>query len=210
MNVLKARDLSKRFGARAVFRDLNFEISQGAAVAIVGRNGSGKSTLLKIVAGLERASAGEICWIDAAATRHENGDLRLLCGLSAPDAPHPRELSVLENLQFAAQVRDSMRTSSTRYCDDELLTHLGSFGLEKRAHDLTGELSSGLRARLGLALATWHKPPILLLDEPSANMDDSGREIAHRVLEEQRARGIVLLATNDEREANWCDARLKL
>lgn len=209
MSVLVARDLSKRFGARAVFRGLNFSISRGAAVAIVGRNGSGKSTLLKIVAGLERASSGEIGWRDEGETLWQNGDLRTFCGLAAPDAPHPRELSVLENLQFAAQVRTSTQTSSTR-CDDELLEHLRCFGLEKRAHDLTGELSSGLRARLGLALATWHKPSILLLDEPSANMDDSGREIAHRVLEEQRARGIVLLATNDEREARWCDARLEL
>ncbi len=201
---LRAHDLAKRFGARAVFRGLNFSISQGAAVAIVGRNGAGKSTLLKIVAGLERPSRGEIEWRDGNGTTWKDSDLRFLCGLSAPDAPHPRELSVLENLEFVARVRGL----STR--GEELSAHLVKFGLENRAPDLTGELSSGLRARLGLALATFHQPSILLLDEPSANMDESGREIAYRVLEEQRARGIVLVATNDDREAAWCDARLEL
>ncbi len=209
MSVLLARDLSKRFGARAVLRDLNFSISCGAVVAVVGRNGAGKSTLLKIVAGLERASRGEIFWQDENGEDWQSPDLRGLCGLSAPDAPHPRELSVLENLQFAAQVRhSSTRQSSNR--NEELLAHLELFGIENRAHDLTGELSSGLRARLSLAIATWHRPPILLLDEPSANMDEAGREIAHRILQEQRARGIALVATNDEREAAWCDARLEL
>ena len=202
--MLRARDVSKRFGARAVFRDVNFSISRGAVVAVVGRNGAGKSTLLRIVAGLERASRGEIVWHDADGQTWKNDDLRLLCGLSAPDAPHPRELSVLENLEFSARVRGS----STR--NDQLLAHLELFGLKERARDLTGELSSGLRARLSLALATLHAPSILLLDEPSANMDEAGREITRRVLQEQRARGIALVATNDEREAGWCDARLKL
>lgn len=204
MSVLVARHLSKRFGSRSVLRELNFSISQGAAVAVVGRNGAGKSTLLKIVAGLERPSRGEIGWTDENGEVWRGADLRFLCGLSAPDAPHPRELSVLENLTFCARAR----TSSTR--TDDLLAHLESFGIRERANDLTGELSSGLRARLSLAIATFHRPPILLLDEPSANMDENGREIAHRVLQEQRARGIALVATNDEREAAWCDARLEL
>lgn len=203
-SVLTARDLAKRFGARAVFRGINFTISRGAAVAIVGRNGAGKSTLLKIIAGLERASQGEISWRDATSQLWNGVELRLLCGLSAPDAPHPRELSVRENLQFVARVR------GLRCAENELAAHLEKFGLSGRAHDLTGELSSGLRARLGLALATLHAPQILLLDEPSANMDEAGREIAHRVLEEQRQRGVVLIATNDAREADWCDARIEL
>jgi len=202
--LLCARDVAKRFGTRAVFRDLNFDISQGAVVAVVGRNGAGKSTLLQIVAGLERPSRGEIEWRDQDGQSWKNNDLRLLCGLAASDAPHPRELSVLENLEFSARVRGL----STR--NDELLAHLETFGIKERAQDLSGALSSGLRARLGLALATWHCPPILLLDEPSANMDEAGRDITLRVLQQQRARGIALVATNDEREANWCDARLEL
>ena len=76
--MLQVRKLSKRFGARLVFRDLNFEIPRGSIVAITGSNGAGKSTLLKIIAGLARASNGELKW----ANDEYSG-----IGLFAPDAP---------------------------------------------------------------------------------------------------------------------------
>lgn len=203
--VLRARELSKRFGARRVFGKLNFEVEHGAAVAVVGANGSGKSTLLRIICGLERPSSGSLEWCSESDSEGWSGaEMRLLCGLSAPDAPLPRELSVLENLEFVAQVR------GVEVSRQSLLEHLAQCGLERRTHDLAGDLSSGLRARLGLAISTVHAPTILLLDEPGANLDEAGREITQRVLETQRKRGITLLATNDNREAQWCDARIEL
>lgn len=205
MKILRARGLAKRFGARRVFGPLDFEVESGKVVAIVGRNGAGKSTLLKIVAGLERVSHGEIAWRDKSSISENNqSDLRTLCGLSAPDAPHPRELSVMENVDFVANVR------GLKLNQGELLLHLESYGLRGREHDLAGELSSGLRTRLSLSIATLHAPPILLLDEPGANLDDSGRELLHRVLDVQRARGIAFVATNDAREADLCDAKIEL
>ena len=202
MSDLQARGLAKRFCARRVFGPLDFEVASGKVIAVVGCNGAGKSTLLKIVAGLERASRGEIVWRDKNA--HNENELRTLCGLSAPDAPHPRELSVLENLDFVSNVR------GLKLGKDELLSHLESCGLHGREHDLAGELSSGLRTRLSLSIATLHAPPILLLDEPGANLDESGRALLHRVLEVQRTRGIALVATNDAREADLCDVRIEL
>ena len=182
-----------------MFGPLDFDVESGSVVAVVGRNGAGKSTLLKIVAGLERASRGEVKWCD-----DTDSELRTLCGLSAPDAPWPRELTALENLEFVARVRNLDEDTKS------LMSHLESFGLRGRDNSLSGDLSSGLRTRLSLALATLHAPPILLLDEPSANLDESGRELVVRVLEVQRKRGVTLLATNDEREAAWCDARIEL
>jgi heme exporter protein A len=195
--MLRARDLGKRYGTRTVFRGVSFEVDAGRAVAIVGRNGSGKSTLLRLVAGLIRPTAGTLLW---------NGEklARWMCGLSAPDAPVYRELSALENLEFVARVR-GLKTSR-----DDLLEHLENFGLQNRDADFAGELSSGLRTRLQLAVATLHRPPILLLDEPGANLDEAGRELVKRVLTSQRERGIALVATNDEREAVLCDERIEL
>jgi heme exporter protein A len=86
--------------------------------------------------------------------------------------------------------------------------HLSQFGLGSRADDLAGDLSSGLRARLGLAVATLHEPRVLLLDEPAANLDEAGRDILRRVLDAQRTRGIALVATNDAREATTYDERI--
>ena len=190
--MLTARRVFKRYESRLVLRDLSFEIAPGSCVAVLGPNGAGKSTLLRLVAGLIAPSRGEVLWNDAA-TRGQ-------CALSAPDAPVYRELTCLENLQFFSGGADVQ----------SLQTHLTDWNLGQRADDLAGELSSGLRARLGLAVAAWFEPPILLLDEPSANLDEGGRELVERLIAAQRARGVTLLATNDARDLSWCDGEVRV
>lgn len=194
--MLRATDLGKRFGARAVFRGLSFAVESGAVVAAVGNNGAGKSTLLKIVAGLLRPTIGRVSWCD------KSDSLLNVCGLAAPDAPLYRELSCLENLEFVARVRGLSRGRNA------LEAHLESFALRARRDDPAGDLSSGLRMRLQLAVAVLHAPPVLLLDEAAANLDAAGRDILKRVLDEQRLRGLAIVATNDAREAATCDARI--
>ena len=190
--MLTATRVFKRYESRLVLRDLNFEIASGSCVAVLGPNGAGKSTLLRLVCGLIVPSRGEIFWHKSAT--------RGLCALSAPDAPVYRELSCLENLRFFSGGAD----------DPLLKIHLADWDLNKRADDLAGELSSGLRARLGLAVASWFKHPILLLDEPSANLDEGGRELVENLIQAQRARGVTLLATNDARDLAWCDAQVRV
>ncbi len=190
--MLTANRVFKRYESRLVLRDLSFEIASGSCVAVLGANGAGKSTLLRVVAGLIAPSRGEVTW--------NNASTRGLCALAAPDAPVYRELSCLENLKFFSGGAD----------DDPLREHLCAWKLDKRADDLAGELSSGLRARLALSVASWFEHPILLLDEPSANLDESGRELVASLIEAQRARGVTLLATNDARDLKWCDAEVRV
>jgi len=71
-------------------------------------------------------------------------------------------------------------------------------------------LSSGMRQRLRLAFALLHRPPILLLDEPGSHLDDEGRALTAAIVAEQRRAGLVLLATNDERESALADSRIEL
>jgi ABC-type multidrug transport system ATPase subunit len=191
--MLEAKDLSKRFGARIVLRNLEFQVSEGQCIAVVGRNGAGKSTLLRLVAGLVAPSRGEVAWNGAAP--------RPFCALAAPDAPLYRELTCLENLRFFSQNAAGV---------DRLREHLASWDLENRADDLAGDLSSGLRARLQLAVAACFERPILLLDEPSANLDESGRELVKTLLESQKSRGVTLLATNDPRDLELCEGRIEV
>ena len=198
--------LGKRYGSRVVFKNLDFSAAGGTTTAVLGANGAGKSTLLRLIAGLLRPDAGEIKVRGAVAHKSEvsGAQLRALCGLSAPDAPLYRELSCLENLEFFAQVR------GVDYRSETLLSHLEKFALRARRDDLAGDLSSGLRARLQLAVATLHQPPILLLDEPSANLDEAGRTLLKRVLEEQQKRGLALVATNDTRDLELCDEHIRV
>jgi heme exporter protein A len=202
MATLCGTGLGKRYGTRAVFRDLNFEVIGGTIAAIVGANGAGKSTLLRIISGLIRPTLGQVEWHDDYSTINQPSELSEICGLAAPDAPLYRELTAMENVEFFARSR-GLTVDSNR-----LGKHLAQFGLGTRTDDLAGDLSSGLRARLGLAVATLHEPPVLLLDEPAANLDEAGREILQRVLDAQRTRGIALVATNDSREAATYDKRI--
>lgn len=190
--MLTVRRVFKRYESRLVLRDLNFEIAPGACIAIVGPNGSGKSTLLRLVAGLLVPSRGEILWNGAITRGH--------CALAAPDAPVYRELSCLENLKFFSGGAPTA----------QLENQLAQWDLGKRRDDLAGELSSGLRARLALAVASWFETPILLLDEPSANLDEGGRALVESLIQKQRARGVTLLATNDARDFAWCDGEVRV
>ena len=190
--MLLARRVFKRYESRLVLRDLSFEVAPGTCAAVVGANGAGKSTLLRLVAGLLAPSRGEIFWNEK--------PTRGWCALAAPDAPVYRELTCLENLKFFSGGAPVA----------ELQAHLDSWNLLGRQDDLAGELSSGLRARLGLAVASWFEHPILLLDEPSANLDESGRALVETLIQSQRARGVTLLATNDARDLAWCDAQIRV
>lgn len=187
--MLTLTNLTKRYGYRRVFRDVNCQIETGQIVAVTGRNGAGKSTLLRIVAGLLRPSAGKVLL----SSPH--------IGMFAPDAPLYRELTVLENLQFFAKAH-SEKT--------DIEETLERFHLTPRRHDLTGDLSSGWRARLQLAVAIFAEPKVLLLDEPAANLDEAGHSLLWEILEGQRQHGIALVATNDGREARRCDRMLEL
>ncbi len=193
--MLTAKKVSQRFGSRIVLRDLNFEVAVGQCMAIVGHNGSGKSTLLRLIAGLTIPTRGEI--------RFDGKASKPFCALAAPDAPLYKELSCLENLQFFS------RGSSVQ----ALQAHLEKWDLGKRGADLAGDLSSGLRARLALCVADWfceNGAKVLLLDEPSANLDESGRALVAGLIERQKTRGLILLATNDDRDFAWCEGKISV
>lgn len=189
--MLQVQGLSKRYGARVVFRDVSFHVPSGSVVAITGSNGAGKSTLLRILAGLLRPASGEVVW--------QPDEIRR--GLFAPDAPVYRELTVLENLEFFKRARGE---------NTDLELHLARFNLASRRSDFAGDLSSGWRARLQLAVATLGAPGVLLLDEPSAHLDGDGLDLLHGVLDAHRNTGIGLVATNDPREASRCDFQITL
>lgn len=190
--MLTLENLGKRYGYRQVFRGVDYSVESGQLVAVTGRNGAGKSTLLRIIAGLLRPSTGKVLLSTSQ------------IGLSAPDAPLYRELTVEENLQFFARSQDYYHG---KFNIEALLER---FSLEPRRDDLAGDLSSGWRARLQLATAVLASPKVLLLDEPAANLDEPGHKLLWEILTEQRQHGIALVATNDSREAQLCDRCLSL
>ena len=89
----------------------------------------------------------------------------------------------------------------------EVLERVGLVGRER---DRFPALSSGMKQRLRLAFAILLRPPLLLLDEPRSHLDDAGRELVARLVDEQRRQGLVVIATNDEREWRLADVLIEL
>ena len=200
---LSLEGVSKRFGRRRVFAELNAEIGHGEALVVLGPNGAGKSTLLLVIAGLLRPTRGRVvASIDGKALTYESR--RKWLGMVAPDLTLYPELSGLENLRFFERVRGLVPQ------EPDLEALLERVGLAGRGRDLVGTYSSGMRQRLKYAFALAHSPKVLLLDEPTANLDASGVSIVEGVIAEQRRRGILVIATNEPEEVRHADHVLEL
>jgi heme exporter protein A len=115
------------------------------------------------------------------------------------------EFTAVENVV----ILESMRTGRAPAVA-EVESLLGEVGLAARRHDRVGTFSSGMKQRVKYATALIHRPPLLILDEPTANLDDEGTAFVHRVVERQRESGIVVVATNEASEAAWCSSRIEL
>ncbi len=194
----------KRFGSRTVLSNVSGSVRPGGVVVVTGPNGSGKSTLLNILAGALRPSAGTVRYLDGGDEIERTRWFERL-GVAAPDMAVYEELSALENLRFFARVR------GVDAADDRLSALLERLGLLARdQRRLVGTYSSGMKQRVKLAQAVIHEPPVLLLDEPSSNLDQAGHEATADLVARFRERGAVAVATNDPREVAWGDAQIQL
>lgn len=199
---LRIVGLAHIYEERLVFRALNFEFD-GSCMSIVGSNGSGKSTLTRIIAGLLTPVSGKVeISIDGFPVCRDA--LRDDVGMVAPDVRLYGELTTRENLEFLAKARPD------RIGCGRIRETLDLVGLTDRGDDLVRELSSGLRQRACFAAALLHRPSLLLLDEPSTNLDEAGVDMVHRVIALQQERGMVIIATNDQAEAALGQAKLSL
>lgn len=202
--VLHAIDLGKRFGHRRLFNGLSFRLGAGETMAVTGANGSGKSTLLRILAGVLTPSAGR-------AELHVNGgpleaeQHPLHVGFVAPYLNVYDGFTPRENLRFLARTRGLTRAEIRV---EETLDYVM---LLDRADDPVSTFSSGMKQRVKFAAATLAEPPLLLLDEPSVNLDAAGLEMVARIVTDQRRReGVVVAATNNAHEAERYDQELRI
>ncbi|MGC8833736.1 MAG: heme ABC exporter ATP-binding protein CcmA [Armatimonadota bacterium] len=203
MVTLEIQGISKAFGDRVLFKDLNLRIESGQCLVVTGRNGSGKTTLLRIIAGLVRPTRGRVLVSDDNGVM-DRSRLRKNLGMVAPDLVLYDELTALENLMLFARLRGlSGGSEAARQI-------LEKVGLCERAGDLVATFSSGMKQRLKYAFAVQHSPPVLLLDEPTSNLDEQGADMVRKVISEQKERGILVVATNDPEEKSYGEQFLHL
>ena len=200
---LRGENLTKTYNRRTVFRQIDFAMSGIQSWAIVGRNGSGKSTLVKIIAGLLSPTSGDvILTIDGKAVRRE--DQYKHVGFVSPYLQMYEEFTAYENLALFSRLRSE--TFDAKRVDD-LLRRIA---LYERRDDLVRTFSSGMKQRLKYAFGILHEPPVLILDEPTTNLDTDGIELVAGIIAEQRTRGIAIIASNDKEDTDRCDAVIDL
>lgn len=203
MQALELDQVTLDYGRRRVIHDVSLTVTTGQVLVVTGRNGSGKSSLLRVMCGLQRPSAGQV-WLHMTDQRYAPLQQRHAIGWMAPDLMLYRELTGHENVRFFADVR------GIDMPDSAITTLLTEVGLAGRGHDLVATYSSGMTHRLRYAYALLHQPALLLLDEPSVMLDQSGHDLLERVVMQQRHRGVTVIATNDPRETRFADITVAL
>jgi heme exporter protein A len=200
---LAARGLQHRYAGHRGLEPIEFSIDGPGLVAVVGANGAGKSTLLRILAGLLRPSQGVTsCSVDGRLVPPV--ERRHHVGYAGPELHFYAELGVAENLRFVAEARGLADPAGS------VGTALARVGLETRAGDRVDALSSGMKQRLRLAFALLHDPPLLLLDEAGSHLDEDGRHTLESIIAEESRNGLVVLATNEEREWRLAERQVRL
>ena len=185
---IEAVGLRKAFGPLSVLRGLDLEVLPGERVLLVGPNGSGKTTLIKVLATLLRPTAGYALVAGFDVVRQAEF-VRRCVGFVSHQTFLYGELTVAENLAFYSRmygVEDSGRAQ-------ELLSLVG---LSDRAGRQTRTLSRGMQQRLALARAALHRPPVLLLDEPDAGLDQQGVAVLDGMLRNSAELGCAVLFTS--------------
>ncbi len=198
-------NISKSFSRKCIFKNLSFKLSTSQSITISGRNGSGKSTLLKIIANLTRSSNGKVSIIENNILLSAESRFRKI-GFLSPYLNLYDELTGFENLDFFYRLRSFAFQNSK----EKINSLLESAGLYQNRNELLKNYSSGMKQRLKLMFAIMHEPEILLMDEPRTNLDKSGINLIRRFSEEQKLKGILIIATNDESDKELCDHTLNI
>ena len=194
--VLRVTNLSKRYpqpgrawwsdATITAVDDLSFTLDRGQALALWGVNGAGKTTVLKCLLGLLNCE-GKL-WLDGADLRKDGRKARRGFGYVPQELAFHNDLSVAESCRFYARLKD--------VSFDRIPTVLAQVGLTGQERKAVGALSGGMKQRLALALALLADPPVLLLDEPTSNLDAATRVEFLDLLAQLHATGKTLLFTS--------------
>lgn len=191
--------ITKTFPGRKVFKDISIEVNKGETFVIIGPNGSGKTTLIKIISSLLLPTSGKVMF-QYNGKKFSGTDILPYTGLVTPELFMYDELTAFENLFFFAEVSGLAVT--------DFGPKLAQFGLEGRGDDLVRSYSSGMKQRLKYILALMRNPPLLLLDEPTANLDSQGKSMVEDIIKNHD--GITVVATNEEKDLKYADRTIRL
>lgn len=181
--IISIDNLTKHFGKATAVARLSFDISSGETVALWGPNGAGKTTALRCLLGVLPFD-GTIT-VDGNSSRTESKLVRQQIGYVPQEVRLHSDLTVQETMSFYGRLR--------RVCEDRWTALMIEWNLVEIADKRVGDLSGGMKQRLALAIALLSDPPILLLDEPTSNLDVHTRHEFWAALEDLKKAGKTLI-----------------
>ncbi|WP_194777458.1 ABC transporter ATP-binding protein [Pararhodonellum marinum] len=193
---------AKRYHLEWVFKSLDLELKTGDALAVTGPNGSGKSTLLKCISGVLPLTQGEIAYFRKGQPLEE-GDFFKHLSFSAPYMELPEEFTLVELLAFHFKFKSPQAGISIEQMIQMMV-------LEKARHKAISNFSSGMKQRLKLGLCFYADNPLLLLDEPTSNLDQAGVDWYLNTVNEFGKNKIMVVCSNDPREYGFCNQFLNM
>lgn len=194
-------NIGRRFNKEWIFKGIDYEFEQGANYAVLGPNGSGKSTLLSILLGSLTPSEGKLSYFNPQEINVDSIYPHL--SFAAPYIDLIEEFTLQETISFHFQFK--------QYADglDEMAV-LGLLGLEKSRDKALKHFSSGMKQRTKLALACCADSPILLLDEPTSNLDTQGIDWYLAMIDKYGKDKMIIVGSNQEHEYGFCEKKLRI
>ena len=200
--MIEASALTKRYGSLRALDKVSFEVHRGEVVGFLGPNGAGKSTTMRILTCFISASAGT-AKVHGFDVFDDPLEVRKRIGYLPQRAPLYQDMSVMEYLQFVADMRGLDQSTFKK----RMKGIVDVCGLAQVLGKNIGALSHGYRQRVGLGQALVHDPPILILDEPTADLDPNEKAEVIKYIKEIGKERTVLLSTHNLGEVETACAR---
>jgi ABC-2 type transport system ATP-binding protein len=174
---IRTQNLAKAFGAHVAVENLNLEVKKGELFGLVGPDGAGKTTIMRLLTAIMRPTSGE-AWIEGHSILSEGEEIKEKLGYMAQRFGLYEDLTVLENIHFYADLYGVSKQERP----ERIERLLGFSNLTPFTQRLAGNLSGGMKQKLGLACALVHTPQVLFLDEPTCGVDPVSRRDFWRIL----------------------------
>jgi lipooligosaccharide transport system ATP-binding protein len=203
--IIKARNLTKRYGDLVAVDGVSFDIMPGECYGILGPNGAGKTTTIRMLYGFSPMTSGELSVFGMDLRRHVRA-VKARIGVCQQENNLDPDLNLIQNLEFFGLFFNLTR----RQARDKAQELLEFMSLEHRKDAQASELSGGMTRRMVLARALINDPELLILDEPTTGLDPQSRHQVWERLEELKKKGLTVLLTTHylDEASRLCDRLL--
>ncbi len=199
---VRLNNAGKRYNREWIFRHCSYTFTCGKNYAITGPNGSGKSTLLQVIAGATMHNEGSIEYIFSE-TKIEPEKHYDHISIAAPYLELIEEMTAKEMMEFHSKFKPLIKSLS-------IIEMLKIVGLENAVNKQLRYFSSGMKQRLKLAQAFFSNTPILLLDEPTTNLDADGIALYQNLISNYTKDKLVIVSSNVKQEYDFCEEMIEI